>query len=241
MLTPWGKMLFTPNQIHKPKIWNYSGNANLIIYLSFHRMKILKEKALPEIENYMFEEHDQIRQAATECMCNLVCCKDVWNYYLEYIMLIKCSHFCKFGCKYWPDSLFWQVQDRYLQDGNDKLKLLILLCSEDDEQLQRAAAGALAMLTAAQKKLAVKMTKVVCIIKQPSRPTAIYHYCGGTKVQCWYQMLIPKIIDCNMIYFIIYRLGSGLRSCRDCVSMKILKFSTEVLWQCLTCWMLMMN
>lgn len=42
-----------------------------------HRVKILKEKALPEIENYMFEEHDQIRQAATECMCNLVCCKEV--------------------------------------------------------------------------------------------------------------------------------------------------------------------
>lgn len=25
----------------------------------------------------MFEEHDQIRQAATECMCNLVTCKEV--------------------------------------------------------------------------------------------------------------------------------------------------------------------
>ncbi|XP_056115728.1 protein unc-45 homolog B [Rhinichthys klamathensis goyatoka] len=104
------------------------GLTNLAALNDKLRVKILKEKALPEIENYMFEEHDQIRQAATECMCNLVCCKD--------------------------------VQDRYLQDGNDKLKLLILLCSEDDEQLQRAAAGALAMLTAAQKKLAVKMTKV---------------------------------------------------------------------------------
>ncbi|KAJ8380771.1 hypothetical protein SKAU_G00015490 [Synaphobranchus kaupii] len=40
------------------------------------RVKILKEKALPDIENYMFEEHDQIRQAATECMCNLVVCKE---------------------------------------------------------------------------------------------------------------------------------------------------------------------
>ncbi|KAK9970971.1 hypothetical protein ABG768_026872 [Culter alburnus] len=104
------------------------GLTNLAALNDKLRVKILKEKALPEIENYMFEEHDQIRQAATECMCNLVCCKE--------------------------------VQDRYLQDGNDKLKLLILLCGEDDEQLQRAAAGALAMLTAAQKKLAVKMTKV---------------------------------------------------------------------------------
>lgn len=43
----------------------------------FFRVKIVKEKALPEIENYMFEEHDQIRQAATECMCNLITCKEV--------------------------------------------------------------------------------------------------------------------------------------------------------------------
>lgn len=57
---------------------------------------------------------------------------------------------------------FGQVQDRYLEDGNDKLKLLVLLCSEDDEKLQRAAAGALAMLTSAQKKIADKITKVVC-------------------------------------------------------------------------------
>lgn len=51
------------------------------------------------------------------------------------------------------------------------------------------------MLTAAQKKLAVKMTKVVCIIKQPSRLT------GGTMVQCCYQMLIPKMINFNIIFY----------------------------------------
>lgn len=55
-----------------------------------------------------------------------------------------------------------QVQDRYLEDGNDKLKLMVLLCGEDDEKLQIAAAGALAMLTGAQKKLCLKMTLVVC-------------------------------------------------------------------------------
>lgn len=54
------------------------------------------------------------------------------------------------------------MQDRYLEDGNDRLKLLVLMCAEDDEKLQRAAAGALAMLTAAQKKLCTKMTLVVC-------------------------------------------------------------------------------
>lgn len=49
--------------------------------LFFHppnpRQKIFKEKALPDIENYMFENHDQLRQAATECMCNMVVNKEV--------------------------------------------------------------------------------------------------------------------------------------------------------------------
>ncbi|XP_069379967.1 protein unc-45 homolog B isoform X4 [Paralichthys olivaceus] len=104
------------------------GLTNLAGYSEKLRVKIVKEKALPEIENYMFEEHDQIRQAATECMCNLVTCKE--------------------------------VQQRYMEDGNDKLKLLVLLCGEDDERLQIAAAGALAMITSAQKKLCTKLTQV---------------------------------------------------------------------------------
>ncbi|XP_071383985.1 protein unc-45 homolog B [Centroberyx affinis] len=104
------------------------GLTNLAGFSDKLRVKIVKEKALPEIENYMFEEHDQIRQAATECMCNLVSCKE--------------------------------VQERYLEDGNDKLKLLVLLCGEDDELLQIAASGALAMLTASKKKLCTKMTVV---------------------------------------------------------------------------------
>lgn len=43
-------------------------------------MKIVKERALPDIENYMFENHDQLRQAATECMCNLVVNKEVMHW-----------------------------------------------------------------------------------------------------------------------------------------------------------------
>lgn len=41
------------------------------------RQKILKEKALPMIEGYMFEEHELIRLAATECMCNMAMSKEV--------------------------------------------------------------------------------------------------------------------------------------------------------------------
>ncbi|XP_008846366.1 protein unc-45 homolog B [Nannospalax galili] len=101
---------------------NLSGRSDKL------RQKIFKEKALPDIENYMFENHDQLRQAATECMCNMVINKE--------------------------------VQERFLADGNDRLKLVVLLCGEDDDKLQNAAAGALAMLTAAHKKLCLKMTQV---------------------------------------------------------------------------------
>ncbi|KFV99571.1 Protein unc-45 B, partial [Eurypyga helias] len=101
---------------------NFSGRSDKL------RMKIVKERALPDIENYMFENHDQLRQAATECMCNLVVNKE--------------------------------VQEWFVADGNDRLKLVVLLCGEDDEKVQVAAAGALAMLTASQKKLCSKMTEV---------------------------------------------------------------------------------
>ncbi|XP_047403215.1 protein unc-45 homolog B [Sciurus carolinensis] len=101
---------------------NLSGRSDKL------RQKIFKERALPDIENYMFENHDQLRQAATECMCNMVVNKE--------------------------------VQERFLADGNDRLKLVVLLCGEDDDKVQNAAAGALAMLTAAHKKLCIKMTQV---------------------------------------------------------------------------------
>ncbi|NIG59804.1 protein unc-45-like [Pontoporia blainvillei] len=41
------------------------------------RQKILKERAVPMIEGYMFEEHEMIRRAATECMCNLAMSTEV--------------------------------------------------------------------------------------------------------------------------------------------------------------------
>ena len=58
-----------------------------------------------------------------------------------------------------------------MSDGNDRLKLLVLLCGEDDENLQIAAAGALAMLTASQKKTCNKITLVVCMIALSSALT----------------------------------------------------------------------
>ncbi|NXL92731.1 UN45A protein, partial [Alectura lathami] len=46
------------------------------------RQKILKEKAVPMIEGYMFEEHELIRLAATECMCNMAMSKEVQELFL---------------------------------------------------------------------------------------------------------------------------------------------------------------
>lgn len=43
----------------------------------FCRQKLIKEKAVPKIEGYMFEEHDLVRASATECMCNLVLSTEV--------------------------------------------------------------------------------------------------------------------------------------------------------------------
>ncbi|XP_051875874.1 protein unc-45 homolog B isoform X2 [Pristis pectinata] len=104
------------------------GLTNLSAKSEKLRQKIIKEKALPEIECYMYEEHDQIRQAATECMCNMVISKE--------------------------------VQERFMAEGNDRLKLMILLCGEDEVKLQRAGSGALATLTASHKELCQKLTTV---------------------------------------------------------------------------------
>ncbi|PKU34350.1 hypothetical protein llap_15345 [Limosa lapponica baueri] len=140
---------------------NFSGRSDKL------RLKIVKEKALPDIENYMFENHDQLRQAATECMCNLVVNKE--------------------------------VQERFVADGNDRLKLVVLLCGEDDEKVQVAAAGALAMLTAAQKKLCSKMTEVLIMTKAP-RPSSKSHGCVGNVPLAVGRKLNCAEICCATIY-----------------------------------------
>ncbi|KAK3558469.1 hypothetical protein QTP86_018124 [Hemibagrus guttatus] len=46
------------------------------------RQKIIKEKAVPKVEGYMFDDHDLVRAAATECMCNLILSPEVQKLYL---------------------------------------------------------------------------------------------------------------------------------------------------------------
>ncbi|XP_041361777.1 protein unc-45 homolog B-like [Gigantopelta aegis] len=78
------------------------------------RTRIVKEKAVSLIDHYLFEEHEMIRRAAAECMCNLV--------------------------------MNEQVAEMY-EGENDKVKLMVLLCSDEDEQLVKAAAGIIATLS----------------------------------------------------------------------------------------------
>ncbi|NWX94176.1 UN45A protein, partial [Nothoprocta pentlandii] len=92
------------------------------------RQKILKEKAVPMIEGYMFEEHELIRLAATECMCNM--------------------------------AMSREVQELFLAEGSDRLKLMVLYSGEEDEKLRRAASGTLAMLTALHPPICKRIPQV---------------------------------------------------------------------------------
>uniref|UniRef100_A0A452GZQ3 UNC-45/Cro1/She4 central domain-containing protein n=1 Tax=Gopherus agassizii TaxID=38772 RepID=A0A452GZQ3_9SAUR len=60
--------------LHRTGLENFEGLmalTNLAGISERLRQKILKEKAVPMIEGYMFEEHELLRLAATECMCNM--------------------------------------------------------------------------------------------------------------------------------------------------------------------------
>ena len=66
--------------VEKTALENYEalmGLTNLASMNDTVRKRIVKEKGIPLVENYMFEEHEQLRQAAVECMCNLVMCEEV--------------------------------------------------------------------------------------------------------------------------------------------------------------------
>jgi len=57
----------------------------MIIYTCFvkknsmlcFRKRIVAEKGLPRLEQYMFEDHELLKRAATECMCNMVMNEEV--------------------------------------------------------------------------------------------------------------------------------------------------------------------
>lgn len=53
-----------------------------------------------------------------------------------------------------------EVQELFMVEGSDRLKLIVLYSGEDDERLRRAAAGTLAMLTSLEPKICHRVTKV---------------------------------------------------------------------------------
>ena len=46
-------------------------------FVAFLRRHIVKERGVVEIESLMFDEHELIKRAATECMCNMILCEEV--------------------------------------------------------------------------------------------------------------------------------------------------------------------
>ena len=54
----------------------------MLIMLAKCRTRILKEKGMSQIEHYCFEEHEEIRRAAVECLCNMVVNEEVCSLYL---------------------------------------------------------------------------------------------------------------------------------------------------------------
>ena len=47
------------------------------------RKHIFRERGIPDIESLLFEDHEMIRRAAAECMCNLVYCQEVADLFLQ--------------------------------------------------------------------------------------------------------------------------------------------------------------
>uniref|UniRef100_A0A8C3L4J2 Protein unc-45 homolog B n=1 Tax=Chrysolophus pictus TaxID=9089 RepID=A0A8C3L4J2_CHRPC len=113
---------------------NFSGRSDKL------RMKIVKEGALPDIENYMFENHDQLRQAATECMCNLVVSKEA----LSLAMLTAAQ---KKLC-----SKMTEVTTQWLE-------ILQRLCLHDNMEVQHRGLVIAFNLISASKELAKKLVE----------------------------------------------------------------------------------
>ena len=62
------------------------------------------------------------------------------------------------------------MQELFLAKGNDRLKLLVLYSGEEDERLRRAAAGALAMLTAEQPEICTRIPETVSVCYEALNP-----------------------------------------------------------------------
>lgn len=69
---------------------------------------------------------------------------------------------------------FFQYQDLVAKEGNDRLKMILLLLAEEDEKTRFAAASALAILTSNNQDICKKIRTQV---RRDAR--CIYHGCRG--------------------------------------------------------------
>ncbi|KAJ8954660.1 hypothetical protein NQ314_007060 [Rhamnusium bicolor] len=82
------------------------------------RQRILKEDGFSKIEHYMFEDHEYLCRAATQCMCNMTQSEEVIKRF---------------------------------EGENDRVKLAVSFCLDEDKDTAMAAAGMLAILTGNSK------------------------------------------------------------------------------------------
>lgn len=59
-----------------------------------YRKKIVAEKGLASIEHYMTEDHEMLRRAGTECMCNMVMNEQVSLCNVVYLYCTQPSFCC---------------------------------------------------------------------------------------------------------------------------------------------------
>lgn len=126
---------------------------------------------MPKVEGYMFEDHDLVRAAATECMCNLILSPEVRLGFtiepnksgVQFSSAVSffCISFLAFMLKCVVLCLIPQVQKLYLATDSDRLKLLVLYSGEDDERLRKAAAGTLAVLTGEMPEVCAQIPSTV--------------------------------------------------------------------------------
>ena len=50
----------------------------------------MKEEGIAMIEHYLYEEHERLRQAAMECMCNMVLNEEVFHYIFFFFFFFIC-------------------------------------------------------------------------------------------------------------------------------------------------------
>jgi len=51
--------------------------SKIWLYFWCFRKRVVAEKGTSEIESYMLDDHEMLKRAAAECMCNMVLNEDV--------------------------------------------------------------------------------------------------------------------------------------------------------------------